>query len=264
MPIFKPEYLAREMKRWARPDAANFVRPDWRRFVKPGSDVATVFEIYERKYRPDQARVPPGSREGGQWVDEGGDGGSSSPSTPGLDHNPATGSGASGQRPKVVVAGMPTIPRQRPPTSPERTAVAKAVAIAVVEAGAKVSGILEKIKESSWLYQAWPSIVSYTDAPKTLAELQQNASTARPGYDRHHIVEQSSAEEIGYPRSRIDAPENIVSIPRMKHWEINAWYQMRNPDYGDASPREYLSGKDWDTRQRVGLEALKKFGVLRP
>ena len=40
--------------------------------MKPGSDAAMVFEIYKQKYRPDQARVPPGSRDGGQWVDEGG------------------------------------------------------------------------------------------------------------------------------------------------------------------------------------------------
>lgn len=68
----KREALEREIRRWARPNAHLFARPDWRRFVKPGSDAAMVFEIYEQKYRPDQARVPPGSRDGGQWVDEGG------------------------------------------------------------------------------------------------------------------------------------------------------------------------------------------------
>jgi hypothetical protein len=76
MAPIKEEYLDRELKRWARPDAQNFVRPDWRRHVKPGSEAAAVFEIYERKYRADQVRVPRGSREGGQWTDEGGGGGS--------------------------------------------------------------------------------------------------------------------------------------------------------------------------------------------
>jgi len=42
----------------------------------------------------------------------------------------------------------------RAPTSGERSAIAKAVAIAVVEAGANASGIIDKIKEASWLYQA--------------------------------------------------------------------------------------------------------------
>jgi hypothetical protein len=52
----KREALEREIRRWARPDAHLFVRPDWRRFVKPGSDAAMVFEIYERKFRVDQLR----------------------------------------------------------------------------------------------------------------------------------------------------------------------------------------------------------------
>lgn len=259
MAQFKTEYAERELKRWARPDARNFVQPDWRHYVKPESDAAAVFDIYERKYRPDQARVPAGSREGGQWTGEGGDGGGGADSG---------GAGSSAEappkkRPQLVLAGLPIIPRRKPPTSPERTAIAKAVAIALVEAGAKASGILDKIKETSWLYQAWPSIVSYADAPKTFDELQQNALTARPGYDRHHIVEQTAAEEIGYPRRMIDAPENIVSVPRMKHWEINGWYQRPNKDYGRVSPREYLSGKDWDERRRVGLDALRKHGVLK-
>jgi hypothetical protein len=162
------------------------------------------------------------------------------------------------------LAGLPIIPRRRPPTSPERTAIAKAVAIAIVEAGVKASGNIGKIKEASWLYEAWPTIVSYTDGPKTFGELQQNALTVRPGYDRHHVVEQTAAEAIGYPRRMIDAPENIVSIPRMKHWEINAWYQTPNKEFGRLTPRKYLSGKDWDERQRVGLFALRKFRVLKP
>jgi hypothetical protein len=56
-----------DLKRWMRPDAHNFVRPDWRRFVAPGSDAASVFEIYEQKYREDQLRD-----DHGRWTDEGG------------------------------------------------------------------------------------------------------------------------------------------------------------------------------------------------
>ncbi len=238
MPPFKDAVLQHELKRWMRPDAHRFVRTDWRRYVAPGSDAAAVFGLYEQKYRPDQARD-----DHGRWTDE--------------------GVGASGQQPKVYTAGLPRVPPRRPPTSGERSAVAKAVAIALVEAGAKASGLIEKIKETSWLYQSWPSIVSYVDAPKSFGELQTNALAPRPGYDRHHLAEQSSAEESGYPRRMIDAPENIVSIPRMKHWEINAWYQTPNEDFGRLTPREYLSGKDWNERQRVGLDALKKHGVLK-
>jgi len=78
MPRIDPAYLEHQRKHWMRPDAYRFIRPDWRRFARPGFENEHPFALYENKYRPDQARVPPGSREGGQWTDEevgGGSGG---------------------------------------------------------------------------------------------------------------------------------------------------------------------------------------------
>jgi hypothetical protein len=56
----------------------------------------------------------------------------------------------------------------------------------------------------------------------------------------------------------------MVVIPRMKHREINQWYQTRNQDFGGETPRDYLSGRSWSVKQAVGLDALKRFGVLKP
>ncbi len=75
MPNIHPAALERELLRGMRPDAHRYIRADWRRQVKPGSDLWALYERFERKYSPDQARVPAGSREGGQWTDEGGGGG---------------------------------------------------------------------------------------------------------------------------------------------------------------------------------------------
>ncbi len=36
-----------------------------------GSELAAYYESIERKYRPDQARVPAGGPGGGQWTEEG-------------------------------------------------------------------------------------------------------------------------------------------------------------------------------------------------
>ena len=66
-----PVYLEHERKRFMRPDAQRFVRPDWRNYVQPDSPLAAVYASYERKYSPDQPRVPAGSREGGQWTSDG-------------------------------------------------------------------------------------------------------------------------------------------------------------------------------------------------
>ena len=32
----------------------------------------------------------------------------------------------------------------------------------------------------------------------------------------------------------------------MKHWEINAWYQTENDNFGGMSPRKYLRYQGWD------------------
>ena len=64
--------------------------------------------------------------------------------------------------------------------------------------------------------------------------------------------------------NRLRVPKIGSEIPTMKHWEINAWYQTENLNYGGLTPREYLSGRSWDLRRAVGLEALSIHKVLTP
>ncbi|MGB6174902.1 MAG: hypothetical protein WBF43_00850 [Methylocella sp.] len=89
--------------------------------------------------------------------------------------------------------------------------------------------------------------------------------TKKKGYDVHHIVEQTAADREGYSEAKIDGPENLVSIPRLKHWEITAWFMRgKNKDYDYLSPCAYLQGKSWEERRKVGPDALKRFKVLKP
>lgn len=76
--------------------------------------------------------------------------------------------------------------------------------------------------------------------------------------------QKSAAERDGYRLSTIEAVENVVLIPRLKHWEITGWYMKENIDYDGLSPREYLRGKTWDERMRTGRDALIMHGVLKP
>lgn len=95
--------------------------------------------------------------------------------------------------------------------------------------------------------------------------MQQNRG---PGYDEHHVVERWS-ENDGIPPSMIYSPDNEAPIPTLKHWEINSWLDSPNEDFKDSegnkmSPREYLQGKGWEERRRVGIDALIRYGVLKP
>lgn len=189
-------------------------------------------------YNPDQPRD-----EYGKWTDTG------------------AGQGSIRLAGDIPTGDSPEIPKERPPTSQERTASLKAAARWLDRFGGPIGKLIEGF---AWLRDHSPLIEAYRDAPKSLEELQQGVSTLGLGYDIHHIAEQTQAEKDGFSRELIDAPENLVRIPRMKHWDINAWYQTENPDFGGETPREYLSGRSWDIRKAVGLEALRIHGVLKP
>lgn len=120
------------------------------------------------------------------------------------------------------------------------------------------------LEAADWLSQLLPWIYSYADAPKTLEELQDAAQSPQPGYNVHHIVEQTPAAQDGFSWGLIDASENLVLIPTLKHWQINGWYGTPNDEFDGLSPRDYLRGKSWSERVRVGVKALILYGVLQP
>jgi hypothetical protein len=214
-------------------------------------------------FNPNQPRVPAGNPDGGQWTDSGGGGGGDSGA------GGSVGSASVGGSPGDSGSDPPKIPRERPESALVRNRVIKEVAKWLAKAAARevagpVGTLLNIVEAGSWFYEAYPYVRSYLDDPKTLDELHQAVRTRDVGYDIHHIVEQTPAEQDGYPRSLIDGPENLVRVPTLKHWEITGWYMTGNEDYSGLSPRAYLRGKNWEERRQVGIEALVKHGVLKP
>lgn len=204
---------------------------------------------HAKAYDPNQPRVPAGNPDGGRWTSEGG-----------------TGQPGPGAR-RIRLAGPlptddpPELPKQRPSTSAERTRAIKEAARLLGRYGGPLAKI---VRAAYWLYEYDAKIEASLDPPMGLDELQRAVTTPKPGYHRHHIVEQTSAEQDGYPRSLIDGQDNLVRIPALKHEDISAWYSTKNKDFGGLSPRDYLRGKSWDRRRAIGLDALRDHGVLRP
>lgn len=187
------------------------------------------------------------------------------------------GAGASPIRPVSVVGQVvahdllgdpPKIPTETPATGAARNLVRKAVAHWLARAALAAADIAAPeivipvqvaVEGAFWLA---PYVNAYLDKPKTLDELKSAVNTPRDGTDVHHIVEQSSARKDKFPESQIQNPSNLVRISTLKHWELNAWYETANKDYGGQTPREYVKGKDWETRRKVGIAGLKAVGVL--
>lgn len=65
-------FEAAQRARWMRPDAYRWIRPDAARFLAPGIDPRDVYPALQRKFNPDQPRVPAGNPDSGQWTDGGG------------------------------------------------------------------------------------------------------------------------------------------------------------------------------------------------
>ena len=175
--------------------------------------------------------------------------------TPGLGHN---------QGPPLEEP--PKIPPKPPVTPQVLNNFIKAVASWLAAAGkGAAAGYLRILQQVYWVTMlALPYIRAYLSPPKTLKELQQDALNPQVGYDIHHIVEQTPARKEGFSDDVIDGPDNLVRISTLKHWQINGWYGRRSDEFGGLSPRDYLRGKSWEERRRVGIDALTRYGVLKP
>lgn len=246
---------------WSDADIANFARLH--------DDLWPQTQALEKVFNPGSAwdpakhpRWPAGQSDGGRFSpnDEAGDGAAS----------PIRPVSIVGQTiVRIILGDPPKIPKEMPATGTARNAVRKAVAHWLARAvliGADIAApeivipVQAAVEGAFWLA---PYVNAYLDKPKSLEELQAAVQTSRDGTDVHHIVEQSSARNDKFPESQIQDPDNLVRIPTLKHWELNAWYEKSNKDYGGQTPRQYVKGKDWDTRQQVGLAGLRAVGVLK-
>ncbi|MGP9811889.1 hypothetical protein ACTZWT_10295 [Rhodopseudomonas sp. NSM] len=159
----------------------------------------------------------------------------------------------------------PEIPQKKPAYSADRTRYFRAAADWL----ARSSGLPGLLYEGSmrsveWL-RDWHDVISAArDGPKPLREFMDGVGQARPGYDVHHINEVKAAKLDGYSLLVINDPSNLVSIPRLKNYQITVWYSAPSVEFDGLSPGEFLRGKSWETRREVGLRALRKFGVLEP
>ena len=57
-----------QRRRWMRHDAQRWIRPDAHRWMRPGFEHDIALQLLDRKYSPDQPRVPAGNPDGGQWT----------------------------------------------------------------------------------------------------------------------------------------------------------------------------------------------------
>ncbi|HEY1983332.1 MAG TPA: hypothetical protein VGH13_24890 [Xanthobacteraceae bacterium] len=239
-------------------------------------------ELRKAGYNPSEPRVPAGSPDGGQWTEEDGGTATLGDSNTVLsdamsDNNWIPGARYAADAPPVIGHNQGP-PLEEPPEIPPKVLATKQTIYDFLKAAAywlEEASLVDKraatlffiaLMGAAWVAEKYlPYIITYQDPPRSLQELQQAALLPTSQYyNDHHLVEKKAAADDGFPASMIDGPENIVRIPTLKHWLITGWYQIPNGSFDDVSPREYLRGRSWEDRVRVGTQALIRFGVMKP
>jgi hypothetical protein len=261
---------------WARLNAATFLTVNEKRAaVGYGPvDITSPGTTPEAKagFDPNQPRVPEGNEDGGQWTDAGGGGGSSSSGRVRVAQaDTGTRNDAGEQERFIQLAqnspsgpeddGPQRIPAAPPPKEGQRLSIVKEVA-------RTLTTLADFVRITSgfppWFVEYGQLLRTALDDPRELEELQNSASGSGFGYNVHHIVEQTPARNEGFPEGLINGPDNLVRVPTLKHWKINAWYSRSNDEFGGLSPREYLRGKSWEEKRQLGLQVLIDQGILKP
>jgi hypothetical protein len=113
------------------------------------------------------------------------------------------------------------------------------------------------------------------DLPKTLEQLQTSPTDNALGYEQHHIVGQNPANVVKHDpapdhilekfgRGKIDDPDNIVWVPRLKHEDITAYYNSKDNDDPLKRTRwKVINEMDFAEQRATGLDILRNLGVLR-
>jgi len=260
----------------------------------------------ERKYDPNQPRVPRGHPDGGQWTD---------------------GTGAGGENENAEETdehGEDESPGDRPLTDEEYESLLKVeeavrgvlsengearyLATLIARGPGRRPKILEAIKEWSgpiteslvtlalkgeygqflflWKLvesfapelfeyameaEEWDEIVAEKDYLGFLESVdfeKHYKHKKKPLRDWHHIVERKAVVSPGsLPKADIlHSTDNVVQLPRAKHWEIKQYYVNRDPNdarFVDITPREWLRGQPWQVHYDFGIGMLKKFRGLK-
>ncbi len=247
----------------------------------------------ERKYDPNQPRVPRGHPDGGQWTDgsgaesDGGEGDDAEEVNPGeIPFTDAEYESVLAIREEIrailaeaghldallILAahrrGGGKLEELKKMLGPLRDAVAELIStnqvvrlyVLLKIAEASVRNLIGYASDP----EEWEEIIAEEDfrffeRARQFKKFYEHKSD--PDRDWHHIVE----KDADFPEWLKHNTVNMVQIPRAKHWEISQFYSTANDDwpYLGLSPREWLRGKSWEEHFEHGIDILKKFRALK-
>ena len=235
----------------------------------------------ERKYDPDQPRVPRGHPDGGQWTDDGRteERAAFDPDQP-LD-----------QEEWEAVEKLRSRVAELEAEHGNRSALLQLAANR--KASKSVEFYLETIKwalekypflkrTGMWgnliwaLFEVVPNVAAFLEEPKSLddtvadqedhvfsseAAFRSAYGSAGLGKDWHHIIEKGQDPD-NKRGLNLHHTKNIVRVPRFIHWTISAHYSEKSPVPG-LTMREWLWTQPLEYQREYGLWILRWYGGVQ-
>ena len=238
----------------------------------------------ERKFDPNQPRVPRGHPDGGQWTD----GGASQAENPGeellseqeqeeaellAEQAQRMLADAGDRQALLVLAAWGPKPGTRSWWLAYYADVLERLRKAELYAG-RNSPIWTAVAFAEAVNTLLPEFATFLDAPKdwddlvadplyrgfgSFEDFKDKYGSAGLFYDWHHLLEQTS----GFSAEEINNTRNIVRVPRGRHWMITSYMTQHRDELGGISYREWLRDKPIEEHIRIGLQALRDTKVLK-
>jgi hypothetical protein len=90
------------------------------------------------------------------------------------------------------------------------------------------------------------------------SELKRHFGPAGDGRSWHHIVEQRLADNGRFPPEWIHNTDNVISIPDVVHYCINAEMSRLKRHSGGLTVRQWLEPKSFEFQYNYGLKLFKR------
>jgi hypothetical protein len=130
---------------------------------------------------------------------------------------------------------------------------------AAIEFGEKGAHTIEEMSVGGLNEEAFSSFRAFKKI-----DLVKRFGPAGDGYEYHHIVEQGP-NEGKIPSEKLNSTSNIIRIPKLLHEEITSIYSSKNAlNTGNLSTREIMRSQSFEQQRELGLEILRRMGVLAP
>jgi hypothetical protein len=135
-----------------------------------------------------------------------------------------------------------------------------------LEAAADVASVVGVIAPAARVVAEDAQIGGAVVRFRTFTALKRYLGSPGPGYQWHHIVEQTPDNLRAFGPEALHSTSNVVAVPTSVHIgkdSISAYYSSKPAFAKGMTVREWLSRQSFQAQRAFGIKTLKRYGQWR-